>query len=79
MTIALRSCAPCSTPSAIDVFRQRCWARAYLVAACELDLHEAIDVLQADAERDGLVAELGQDEVQSIMANAFREVPHDLV
>ena len=77
MTIAVRSCKPCSV-SASDAFRLRCWARAYLVAACALDLHEAVDVLQADAVASGLVAELGQDAVQSIMADAFREVPREL-
>jgi hypothetical protein len=57
-----------------DVFRERCEARAILYAACEYDLHEAVDVLQADAERSGLIAEIGQDAVQTIMATAFRAV-----
>jgi hypothetical protein len=39
--------------------------------AGEFDLHEAVDKLQADAERTGLVAEIGQDAVQKIMADAF--------
>jgi hypothetical protein len=37
-------------------------------------LHEAVDELQAAAERDGLVDWLGQDTIQAIMAEAFREV-----
>jgi hypothetical protein len=55
----------------IEVFCARCEARAILWTACEFDLHEAVDVLQADAERDGLVAALGQDRVQALMATAF--------
>jgi hypothetical protein len=65
----------------LEVFKLRCWARAYLWAACELDLHQAVDVLQADAVRDGLVDTVGQSEVQSIMADAFhrmREASHEL-
>jgi len=59
---------------AIDVFRLRAWARAYLFAASEFDLHEAVDKLQADAERDGLVAQIGQDKVQQIIAEEFHKV-----
>jgi hypothetical protein len=55
----------------LKIFELRCWARAYLWAACEFDLNEAVDVLQADAERDGLVNELGQDRVQQILSAAF--------
>jgi hypothetical protein len=32
-------------------------------------------VLQADAERNGLVAAIGQDTIQQIMAEAFAKVP----
>jgi hypothetical protein len=39
----------------VDVFLERAEARAYLWSIGDLDLHEAVDVLQADAERDGLV------------------------
>jgi len=62
-------------PIAVDLpeaFKLRCEARALLWAACEIDLHEAVDVLQADAERDGLVELIGQDAVQAIMASAFQ-------
>ena len=45
-----------------------------LWAACEFDLHEAVEKLQHDAERDGLVADIGQDAVQGIMAEAFKRV-----
>ncbi len=59
---------------ALEVFELRCWARAYLWAACELDLHEAVDVLQADAVKNWLVDEVGQDEVQQLLAAAFHDV-----
>ena len=55
----------------IDVFRARAEARAALFVAGELDLHEAIDVLQAAALASGLVAATGQDAVQAIMDQAF--------
>jgi hypothetical protein len=55
----------------LAAFEARCWARAYLWAAGALDLFEAVDKLQADAERDGLIDKIGQDRVQSIMATAF--------
>jgi hypothetical protein len=45
-----------------------------LYAACEFDLHEAVDVLQADAERDGLINDIGQDALQAIVAQAFAVV-----
>jgi hypothetical protein len=55
----------------LTVFELRAWARAELYAACVYDLHEAVDVLQADAERDGLIDQFGQDAVQRILADAF--------
>jgi len=58
----------------LEVFVARAEARAMLWAAYEFDLHEAVDVLQRDAERDGLVDELGQDAVQAILSRAFRRV-----
>ena len=61
-------------PSAIDVFRERAEARAILVEACVCTLHEAVDVLQIDAERTGLIAGLGQDHVQRILHGAFHAV-----
>ena len=59
---------------AVTVFVARAEARAMLYAAGEFDLHEAVDKLQADAERDGLVDRLGQDEVQRIISEAFAKV-----
>jgi len=54
-------------------FKARAEARALLWKCCELDLHEAVDVLQADAVRDGLVDALGQDTVQRVLADAFHQ------
>lgn len=67
MTAAARIAAP--TP--LEVLTLRCWARATLWQAGEFDLHQAIDPLQEAAERDGLVAVLGQDAVQDIISKAF--------
>jgi hypothetical protein len=75
MTATARKPAPSQAPSLLEIFCARCEARAMLYAACEYTLQEAIDVLQADAERDGLVAEIGQDAVQAILARAFGRVP----
>lgn len=63
---------PVTTP--IEVFALRCWARARLYAEGELELHDAVDKLQASAETSGLVDAHGQDAVQAVMADAFREV-----
>jgi hypothetical protein len=60
--------SPADAPA---VFELRAWARARLWAAGELDLHDAVDELQAGAERDGLIDRIGQDAVQAIMATAF--------
>ena len=58
-------------PDPLAVFRLRCWARASLWANCMLDLHEAVDVLEAMAERDGLTQQIGQDRIQEIIATEF--------
>jgi len=55
----------------LDVLTLRASARAYLWSIGELTLHEARDVLQRDAERDGLVERIGQDGVQKILSDAF--------
>ena len=59
------------------VLTLRAWARARLWQASDLDLHDAVDILQAAAIRDGLVAKPGQDRVQEIMAAAFAAVRDD--
>jgi hypothetical protein len=61
-------------PESTASFKERCEARAYLWAACEFDLHQAVDKLQHDAVASGLVAEIGQDAVQAIMTEAFGRV-----
>jgi hypothetical protein len=73
MTHAARAAAATSVDLA-TVFKARCWARAGLFAEGEMDLHDAVDKLQADAVRDGLVAALGQDRVQWMMADVFGAV-----
>ena len=63
--------AAVARPDPLDVFRERAEARAYLVEIGDLSLHDAVDGLQANADRDGLVDEYGQDAVQQILATAF--------
>ena len=65
--------------SPLMVLTLRAWARSTLWQAGDLDLHEAVDTLQAAAVSDGLVAKLGQDRVQEIMAAAFAAVRDDLL
>jgi hypothetical protein len=60
---------------ALEVFKLRCWARAYLWAACELDLHAAVDKLQADAVESGLVDEIGQNAVDITARKRFSVAP----
>jgi hypothetical protein len=69
--------ATAARPDPVAVFTARAEARALLWQAGEFDLHEAVDILQRDAERDGLVDQIGQDEVQRIIAAAFAPVRDD--
>jgi hypothetical protein len=62
---------PAARPSPLAVFTARAEARALLWRCLEFNLHEAVDVLQHAAERDGLIATLGQDAVQEIISKAF--------
>jgi len=72
MTAAARKRAdPAARSSALAVFIARAEARALLWQAGEFDLHQAVDELQAVAERGRLVTLLGQDAVQEIMSKAF--------
>src|SRR5262249_58033544 len=64
MTAAARK--PAARPSVLEAFTLRCWARAQRYAVGEIGLHDAIDELQRAAEASGLIAELGQDEVQRL-------------
>lgn len=59
------------TVDPLEVFTLRCQAQALLVELGELALHDAVDGLQSDAERDGLADLIGQDRVQEILAAAF--------
>jgi hypothetical protein len=59
-------------------FEARCWARARLWWEHVYTIHEAVDVLQRDAEASGLVDEIGQDEVQRILGEAFAEMRPEL-
>jgi hypothetical protein len=61
----------------VAVFVARCEARALLWQADEISLHDAVDELWAAAVRDGLVAKLGADEVQRLLADAFAPVRDD--
>jgi hypothetical protein len=54
-------------PAPLDVLELRAWARAYLWAIGELELHEAVDVLAEFAERAGVDPDLAQQ----ILADAF--------
>jgi hypothetical protein len=57
----------------VSVLQLRAWARAYLWSIGEYDLHEAVDILQqAAAERYGLIAWLGQDAAQALIAREFQ-------
>jgi hypothetical protein len=67
-------CPQAKSVDLVAVFELRAWARARLFAEGELELHDAVDELQEDAERDGLVAAIGQDAVQSMMTDAFDAV-----
>jgi hypothetical protein len=58
----------------VKAFQLRCQAQALLVRHGELDLHQAVDGLQLDAVHADLVAEIGQDGVQALMAEAFRDI-----
>jgi hypothetical protein len=64
-----------TTVDPVAAFTLRCEARALLWRLGELELQDAVDVLQADAVFDGLVDQLGQDAVQEIMARAFGDTP----
>jgi hypothetical protein len=55
----------------LDCFIERASARAYLWSIGEYSLHEVVDVLQHDAKRQGLIARVGQDAVQKILADAL--------
>jgi len=55
-------------------FSSRCEARALLYHAGDITLHEAVDGLKQAAEESGLIQTIGQDQMQTIMSNAFTAV-----
>lgn len=62
-------------PELRDVLILRAEARATLWRAGEYELSEAVDELQAWAQRVGLIDEIGQNDVQEILATAFADPP----
>ena len=63
--------APSTQPDLLATFTLHAEARAYLWSVGELSLAEAVDKLQNDAWHQGLVARVGQDRIQEILARAF--------
>jgi hypothetical protein len=57
----------------IEVFDALCWARGHLWREGYLEGADAVDVLQQWAVDNGLVDELGQDDVQRRIAEAFHD------
>jgi hypothetical protein len=55
----------------IEMFRERCEARAILVVSGQMTLQDAVDGLQLAAVEQELVDYFGQNEVQAVMARAF--------
>lgn len=59
------------------VFRALCESRALRWRIGEWEwIGDAVDPLQKWAEATGLVRLIGQDAVQQIMADAFKDTPH---
>jgi hypothetical protein len=56
----------------LAIFRERCEARALLVAEGMMDLLDAVDELQHVAVDQELVDHFGQDLIQEIMSDAFK-------
>jgi hypothetical protein len=66
------------TPSSLEIFAARCEARARLWQVGQISLHEAVDELWVDAFHRNLIAEVGGDKLQAIIAKAFAQVRDDL-
>lgn len=64
------SSARASRVDPIRVFSLRSWARAYLFRYGWLGLHEAVDLLAHDADRDGI----DTDQAQATLAAEFGAV-----
>ena len=66
-----------TAPAPLDVLALRAWARALLLAEGEIEsVAEAVDPLQAFAVASGLVAQIGANAVQQIIAQQFRKRLH---
>jgi hypothetical protein len=65
-------------PPLVEIFEERCEARALLWANYYIELHDAVDELQHWAEKTGLVAAIGQDAVQAILSQPFALVRAEL-
>jgi hypothetical protein len=66
-----------TAPSPLEVLELRAWARALLLAENEIEsVAEAVDPLQAFAVASGLVAQIGANAVQQIIAQQFRKRLH---
>jgi hypothetical protein len=64
--------AQASPTKLLVIFRERCEARALLVAEGMIDLQIAVDQLQQIAVDQELVDHYGEDAIQAIMADAFK-------
>jgi hypothetical protein len=58
-------------PDRLEIFRERCEARAVLVSNGLMPLQDAVDGLQESAAAQGLLKELGQDAIQQILSESF--------
>ena len=58
-------------PDLLATFTLRAEARAYLWSIGELSLRAAVDPLQRAARHQGLIARVGQDRIQEILACVF--------
>ena len=60
-----------TAPTPFDVLWARAQTRAYLWSIGDMSMPAAVDPLQEYAHTSGLVRELGQDAVQTVIATAF--------
>jgi hypothetical protein len=68
----LHTTAKPASANLLEVFRERCWARAMLVREGLATLQDSVDALQNAADAYGLVPnDEAQDQTQQIMAEAF--------
>lgn len=65
---------PAAAADSTEVFRALCWSRAQRWRAGEWEwIGHAVDPLQQWAVENGLVRLIGQDAVQTIIAEAFHD------